>query len=779
MASSVSTQVHSTAHSATAAGEKTVTSYTGKVKSSIGKVKGKFQEGLAGTKGEMTDHEAQVKGGTQQYPGQASSKISQGQAKVNAEASKEPKKPGGLWGAIVSAAKWVAEKLKAAFQFVAKLLTDPGFWVSLIVAVALTAFVIATFGSGLAVLVVAGAIIGAISAGAGQVVTNLAEGKKWNEGLGTAMLVGGITGLIPGAGKALGTVGSKIAGKFGASIAESAVGRMSSKIASSALGKGVQALSRGVTKIGGKLGELGSKALKSPLGKLVSAPIRGAEALGTRAGTAVRGGLEDRFPGMFGGKTASEAADDVAKNAAQKVREVEEPPPLQDRIDNVTGVKKGPEHERLQQELKDFYENQQREAAQPSRMSPPTARTRASTRTACRTATTASPANFETREFAYEGEKLTQVTMRVHLEPQPGVTAEDIARVRQDALDAVEKYYNTGQHLPNGNRLNLNVEFTDDPAAAHLHINLHPGAGDANQFKWFVDSNPTTHAHELGHGLGFYDEYYDPTAINRGLPGAPGIHTDDSLMGDFWLRPPGGGPAVVDPATGIPIARPGTSLKDRHFQQLGGDIDNAAVRGGTHGPGTPGPGPRDHAAPMPGEGGAEDTAREVDVDLKQVVPARGSQRLLKMPGAKEPALKEAEMAEKLAAERGDDFVFPPNPDQPAIDGFWRSSGRPVQLKKLQSGPAKQAQNMVKNANEALDNAVKAGWTDIELHIEAPGITKQEASVRWHQTNRVPELRDMSGGNITSVTVHCSDGPIELPTVVERPPAAHPVEEADE
>ena len=64
-------------------------------------------------------------------------------------------------------------------------------------------------------LVIAGAVIGAISAGAGQVVTNLASGKKWNEGLGTAMLIGGVTGLIPGAGKALGTVGSKVAGKFG------------------------------------------------------------------------------------------------------------------------------------------------------------------------------------------------------------------------------------------------------------------------------------------------------------------------------------------------------------------------------------------------------------------------------------------------------------------------------------------------------------------------------------------------------------------------------------
>ena len=108
-----------------------------------------------------------VQGGTQKIPGDTGAKISQGQAKVNAEASKEPEKDDSLWGKIKSAAKWVAEKLKAAFEFVGKLLTDPGFWVSLIVAVALAAFVIATFGSGLAVILVGGAIIGAISAGAG------------------------------------------------------------------------------------------------------------------------------------------------------------------------------------------------------------------------------------------------------------------------------------------------------------------------------------------------------------------------------------------------------------------------------------------------------------------------------------------------------------------------------------------------------------------------------------------------------------------------------------
>ena len=70
---------------------------------------------------------------------------------------------------------------------------------------------IATFGSGLAVLVVGGAIIGAITAGAGQVVTNLAAGKKWNEGLGTAMLIGGLLGPLgmPGIGGVFSSAGSR------------------------------------------------------------------------------------------------------------------------------------------------------------------------------------------------------------------------------------------------------------------------------------------------------------------------------------------------------------------------------------------------------------------------------------------------------------------------------------------------------------------------------------------------------------------------------------------
>ncbi len=298
VAGSVSSQVKSTATSAATTGDHTVTSYTGKVKTAVGKVKDKFSSGLSTTKGEMDAHAAKVQGGTQKIPGENQGKVSQGQAKVNAEATKEPEKPSGLWGKIVSAAKWVAEKLKAAFKFVTQLLTDPGFWVSLIVAIALTAFVIATFGSGLAVLVVAGAVIGAISAGAGQITSNLAAGKSWNEGLGTAMLVGGAFGMIPGVGSALGKLGGAVARKVAPTIAGKFLSRAGSRVAQSFLGKGASALFQGAKGLTSRIGSAGRSLLNSGPGRVLTAPFRAVANLGTRAGNATSRGIanvRDRF----------------------------------------------------------------------------------------------------------------------------------------------------------------------------------------------------------------------------------------------------------------------------------------------------------------------------------------------------------------------------------------------------------------------------------------------------------------------------------------------------
>ena len=181
------------------------------------------------------------------------------------------------------------------------MLTDPGFWVSLIVAVALTAFVIATFGSGLAVLVVAGAIIGAVSAGAGQITSNLAAGKSWNEGLGTAMLVGGAFGMIPGVGSVLGKVGGKVAAKVAPRIASSFAGRAGSRVAQSAFGRGVSAVAQGAKGLASRVGAAGRRALASGPGRVLSAPFRAVANAGTRAGQAVRRGIDNvrgpRVPG--------------------------------------------------------------------------------------------------------------------------------------------------------------------------------------------------------------------------------------------------------------------------------------------------------------------------------------------------------------------------------------------------------------------------------------------------------------------------------------------------
>ena len=623
LAANVGSQVQSTAKSATAAGDKTVTNYTGKVKSSKDKVKGKLSEGLNKTKTEMSAHEAKVQGGTAKIPGDNAGKVSQGQAKVNAASKEEPKKPGGLWGKIVSAAKWVAEKLKAAFEFVAKLLTDPGFWVSLIVAVALTAFVIATFGSGLAVLVVAGAIIGAISSGAGQIVTNLASGKKWNEGLGTAMLIGGVTGLIPGLGKGLGTIGSKVAGKFGTSVANSTIGRLGSKLASSALGRGAQALGRGLKNVGGKLASLGSKGLSTRAGRIISAPFRGAANLGTRLGNATREGLERRFPNVVkpnaaGAKPTSptraaheepsttgrkpevtDDADAVARDAAEQSAKVENPPPLQERIDRVTGVSKGPEYDRAQAQLKEFYKEQQEQALASGRNVHNTRVDQMVDRHGRpMTNPDGSPygytgeGNYDAYRFTnYDDGPLTQINMKVKLDGQAGVGPDDLARVKDDALRGVDEYYNGGKVLPNGDRVHVNVEFVDDAAQAHTRVAVHPGPGGADQVNWYTQSHPTTHAHELGHGMGLMDEYVDPRAFARGGGNTSNVHTDDSLMGDYWQRGPGGN-AIPDHA-GNPTVRPGTEVKPRHWQQIQDDLDAAAAGGRppAHGGSTPGPRP--------------------------------------------------------------------------------------------------------------------------------------------------------------------------------------------
>ncbi len=204
-------------------------------------------------------------------------------------------------------------------------------------------------------------------------------------------------------------------------------------------------------------------------------------------------------------------------------------------------------------------------------------------------------AGFDTRTYTNNGQPITEISMRVKLVPRAGVTAADIARVQQNALTGVDHVFNSGHVLPNGERMQVKVEFVDKAADAHLVVDLGPGYGRPRQNEWYVDNHPVEVAHELAHQTGLIDEYIDPIALNRSDPSAGGVH-NDSIMSDFFIRDANGN------AIGVDMQK--ATLQQRHIQQIAGDIaaaqaaQAAAPAGAGTGAGTPG-----NAAPAPRAGG--------------------------------------------------------------------------------------------------------------------------------------------------------------------------------
>jgi hypothetical protein len=108
-------------------------------------------------------------------------------------------------------------------------------------------------------------------------------------------------------------------------------------------------------------------------------------------------------------------------------------------------------------------------------------------------------------------------------------------------------------------RLRVDVNWVD--AGEHYQITLHPAGGHSNRRNWYIGDSDTDLAHELGHQLGLKDEYVDATAPDRANGAAPGVHTDNSLMGNY-------------PVEGVGAA----SVKDRHAQVIAGEIGGAVGR---------------------------------------------------------------------------------------------------------------------------------------------------------------------------------------------------------
>ena len=158
-----------------------------------------------------------------------------------------------------------------------------------------------------------------------------------------------------------------------------------------------------------------------------------------------------------------------------------------------------------------------------------------------------------------------------------------------------------------------------------------------------------------------------------------------------------------------------------------------------------------------GKSGKGTPAERLGVDENDLEPVgRG---VFKQRGAKSPTANEVALAERLAAEAGDEIIVPRNANQAGIDGYFRRTGQPVQFKTLASSSASK---VVTRANEAYSAARDSGWKNVDLRIEAPQLTKAQVLARWNAAHATPSVKPMPGGHVRSITVYCSDGVLSIP-----------------
>jgi len=151
-------------------------------------------------------------------------------------------------------------------------------------------------------------------------------------------------------------------------------------------------------------------------------------------------------------------------------------------------------------------------------------------------------------------------SIRVQIAPDVGVTMQDIETVMAQTHSEMRKQWDHRFNLKDaaGKELPLRVQIDFVASDPHVTVALHAGTGPDDLRNWYVKSAAINRAHELGHQLGMLDEYVDPKVPNRATATSPGVHADNSLMGNYYTE-------------GIGKATP----KQRHGDQLAADISTA------------------------------------------------------------------------------------------------------------------------------------------------------------------------------------------------------------
>jgi hypothetical protein len=163
------------------------------------------------------------------------------------------------------------------------------------------------------------------------------------------------------------------------------------------------------------------------------------------------------------------------------------------------------------------------------------------------------------------------ITVRVKLTPENAtVTEADCLRIQGIAQTQFQREWDNKFTITDNTtrtvyRLRLSLAFVT--SNEHVAVTLHPGQGRDDRRNWYVDQiDDITLAHELGHQLGLKDEYVDSTVPDRATATSPGVHTDHSIMGDYYTE-----------------GEDAAAAQARHGQTISGHIASATGRSLTSG----------------------------------------------------------------------------------------------------------------------------------------------------------------------------------------------------
>ncbi|WP_327143742.1 toxin glutamine deamidase domain-containing protein [Nocardia sp. NBC_01327] len=169
----------------------------------------------------------------------------------------------------------------------------------------------------------------------------------------------------------------------------------------------------------------------------------------------------------------------------------EHPLEIRRRIDKVTGVEADPALAKARTEFEDFYKEQNAEASKATDVTPGDSGS-----------PSAQPA-YETRRFSYgPDDKLTTLTVKVHLDEVGNVSPEHLREITGSLHATADRVFNTGDRLLSGDRLHVELEFVDDPAEAHLKASIGNPHETTDPHVWNRETPPDVLAEHLREHLG-------------------------------------------------------------------------------------------------------------------------------------------------------------------------------------------------------------------------------------------------------------------------------------